>query len=334
MPVPKLQIGILGAGGIAHRWMCDARTVEEAEITCVASRELSRAQAFAGEWGIPNAVGGYQELVEHPMVDAVYVATPHPMHCEHAMLAMRAGKHVLCEKPAALNAAQLLRMQACAKEHGVFFMEAMWTRFFPAVLHAKQLLAEGAIGELRAVRAQFCFDVSFDAASRLFAKELGGGALLDVGCYPIAFALDMFDCAPDQVAGVAHIGSTGVDEQNAITLRFPGGGIAMLASATRMAMPVEAVLVGETGSLRVPDFYRPDRLLLERGAQANLVFEQPYVREGFAFELRHLCECVRDGLLESTRMSHGDSMAVMRVMDALRVQWGIVYPGEEESAEA
>ncbi|MCL2545236.1 MAG: Gfo/Idh/MocA family oxidoreductase [Clostridia bacterium] len=329
--MPKLRIGILGAGKIAHRWMRDAHTVEEAEITCVGARDALRARAFAGQWGIPNAVEGYRALVEHPQVDAVYVATPHPMHCEHALLAMRAGKHVLCEKPAALNAAELQRMQACAKECGVFLMEAMWTRFFPAVLRAKQLLAEGAIGALRAVRAHFCFDVPFDAASRLFAKELGGGALLDVGCYPIAFALDMFGCAPDQVTGVARIGATGVDEQNAVALHFPGGGIAMLASGVRTTMPVEAVLYGETGSLHVPDFYHPHRLLLKLGGQIATVFDQPYVPEGFAFELRHMCECVAAGLPESPRMPHADSMAVMKVMDALRAQWGIVYPGEGQS---
>ena len=327
----KLRIGILGPGRIAHRWMCDARTVNEAEITCVAARELPRAQAFAERWDIPNAVGGYHALAEHPEVDAIYVATPHPMHCEHTLLAINGGKHVLCEKPAALNALQLGRMQTKAKERGVFFMEAMWTRLFPAVLRAKELLAAGAIGELRGVRAQFCYDAPFDPASRLFNKELGGGALLDIGCYPIAFALDMFGCAPDQITGVAHIGDTDVDERNTISLGFPGGGVAMLASAVRMAMPVEAVLYGETGILHVPDFYHPHRLLLEREGQTTVVFEQSYPPEGFAFELRHLCECVSAGLLESARMSHEDSMAMMRVMDTLRAQWGIVYPGEEKT---
>ena len=325
----KLRIGILGAGHIAHRWMIDARTVQEAQVTCVAARELPRAQAFAERWEIPYAVGGYRALAEHPEVDAIYVATPHSMHCEHALLAISRGKHVLCEKPAAMNAAQLQRMQACAKERGVFWMEAMWTRLFPAILRAKELLAEGLIGELRALRAQFCYDAPFDPASRLYNKELGGGALLDIGCYPIAFALDMFGCAPDQVTGAAHIGDTGVDERNTISLGFPGGGVAMLASAVRVAMPVEAVLYGEAGTLHIPDFYHPDRLLLERDGQTTVVFEQPYAPQGFAFELRHVCECVRAGLLESPRMSHADSMAVMRVMDTLRAQWGIVYPCEE-----
>ena len=324
----KLRIGILGAGRIAHRWMRDAHTATEAQVTCVAARDLPRARAFADRWGIPTALGEYEALAAHPEVDAVYVTTPHPMHCEHATLAMRAGKHVLCEKPAALNAAQLGQMLACAKENNVFFMEAMWTRCFPAVLRAKELLAEGAIGTLRAVRAQFSFREPFDPQSRLFDPALGGGALLDVGCYPIAFALDMFGCAPDQVTGVAEIGRTGVDEQNAVSLRFPGGGTAILASAVRTDMPVEAVLYGETGALHVPEFYHPDRLLLTREGRTDTVFEQPYAPEGFAFELRHLCECVGGGLLESPRMSHADSMAVMRVMDALRAQWGLAYPGE------
>jgi len=334
MQMNKLRIGILGAGTIARRWMSDAHTVEEAEITCVASRDISKARAFANRWGVPNAVEGYHALVTHPEVDAVYVGTPHPMHCGHALLAMRAGKHVLCEKPVALNAQQFVRMQDCARERGVFLMEAMWTRFFPAMLRVKQLLSEGEIGALRMVRAQMGFNAAFDAGSRLFDKALGGGALLDIGCYPIALALDMFGCEPDQVTGTAEIGSTGIDEQNAIALHFPGGGVAALSSSIRANLPAEAVLYGENGSIRIPEFYHPESLLLERDGETSAVFEQRHAPEGFAFEVRHLCECVRKGLLESPRMPHRDSVAVMRVMDSLRAQWGIVYPGECETPSA
>lgn len=324
----KIRVGILGAGNIAERWMFDAHTVAEAEIVCVAAREAARAQAFAQRWRIPNAVGGYEALVARPDVDVVYVATPHPMHREHAMLAMRARKHVLCEKPVAMNGRQLRDMIACAKECGVFFMEAMWTRFFPATMRARELLAEGAIGDLRAVHAQFAFRAEADPRSRLFDAALGGGALLDVGCYPIAFALDMFGCAPEAVSGVATMGETGVDEQNVMSLRFPGGGVAMLMSAVRTAAPVEAVLYGTEGSLRIPDFYHPERLLWTKGGTTATVFEQPYVQQGFAFELRHLCECIQKGWVESPRMSHADSLAVMDTMDTLRAQWGLRYPME------
>jgi predicted dehydrogenase len=324
----KLGIGILGAGSIAGRWMRDAHTVEEAEIACVAARDEARARAFADKWGIPRAVGGYEALANDPEIDAVYVATPHPFHHDHAMLVMRAGKHVLCEKPAAVNAAQLAEMLACAKKHHVFFMEAMWTRLFPGTLRVKQLLAEGAIGDLRAVRAQFAFRSPWDERSRLFDPALCGGALMDVGCYPVAYALDMFGCAPEQVTGVAEIGKTGVDEQNVIALRFPGGGVATLMSGVRTDAPVEATLYGTEGMLHVPDFYHPERVLLTKGGRTETVFEEAYVQEGFAFELRHLCACVRDGLTESPRMPHADSMAVLRVLDALRAQWGLRYPME------
>lgn len=324
----KIRVGILGAGNIAGRWMLDAHTVAEADIVCVAAREEARAQAFAQRWGIPNAVGGYAALVARADVDVVYVATPHPLHCEHAMLAMRAGKHVFCEKPVAMNGRQLRDMIACAKECGVFFMEAMWTRLFPATLRARELLTEGAIGDLRMVHAQFGFRAEVDPRSRLFDAALGGGALLDVGCYPIAFAVDMFGCAPEAVTGVAALGETGVDEQNVMSLRFPGGGVAMLMSAVRTIAPVEAVLYGTEGSLRIPDFYHPDRLLLIKEGTTETVFAQPYVQEGFAFELRHLCACIRQGLMESPRMPHKDSLAVMDTMDALRAQWGLRYPME------
>ena len=325
-----IRIGILGAGSIAGRWMRDAHTVPGAAVTCIASRELARAQAFAEAWHIPHALGGYEALVRHPEVDVVYVATPHPFHLAHAELAMRAGKHVLCEKPVALNAAQLAHMLACARAQGVFFMEAMWTRLFPVNLRVKELLAQGAIGTLRAVHAQFAFRTDPDPASRLLNPALGGGALLDVGCYPISYAVDMFGEAPEQVCGTAHIGQTGVDEQNAVTLRFPGGGLALLFSAVRTGTPTEAVLYGTEGSLRVPEFYHPTQVFLTRGGTSQCVYEDSFAQEGFAYELAHVCDCVRKGLLESPRMPHADSMAVMRITDTLRAQWGLTYPGETE----
>ncbi|MDR3050443.1 MAG: Gfo/Idh/MocA family oxidoreductase [Oscillospiraceae bacterium] len=327
-----IRFGILGAGAIAGRWMKDAHTLRGARVTCVASRNEAKARAFADAWGIPKAVGSYEDLVASLDVDVVYVATPHPLHRQHALLAMRAGKHVLCEKPAALNQRELRDMLACAQANGVFFMEAMWTRFFPGTLRVKELLAQGAIGRLCAVQAQFSFRAAYDPANRLFAPGLGGGALLDVGCYPISYAVDMFGAAPASVAGVAHIGPTGVDEQNAISLRFPGGGVASLVSGLAADMPVVAALYGEEGCLTVPDFYHPERVLLTRAGHTETVFDQPYEQEGFAFEVEHAADCVRQGLAESPRMPHSHSLAVMAAMDALRARWGLVYPTEDGHA--
>ena len=323
-----IRFAILGPGAIAARWMRDAHTVPGVAVTCVASREGARAQAFAQAWNIPHALEGYEVLVTHPEVDVVYVATPHAFHMEHAMLAMRAGKHVLCEKPVALNTVQLERMLACAREHDVFFMEAMWTRLFPVNLRVKELLAQGAIGALRAVHAQFAFRTALRPESRLFKPVLGGGALMDVGCYPISYAIDMCGGPPEQVAGVAHLGETGVDEQNAVTLRFPGGGLALLYSAVRTNAPVEATLYGTEGSLHIPEFYHPTQVFLVKDGVSRCVFEDEYPPEGFAYELAHVRDCVRSGARESARMSHADSLAVMSATDALRGQWGLVYPGE------
>ncbi len=323
----KLRFGIIGAGRIAGRWMTDARLLSEVQVTCVAARDLDKVRKFAREWEIPNALDSYDALLRHPEVDAVYIATPHPQHHAQAIAAMRAGKHVLCEKPVAINAAQLREMQACARENGVFFMEAMWTRCFPSTLRAKELVERGAIGELRAVHAQFSFRREINPDARLFDLKKGGGALLDVGCYPLGFALDMFGCAPEQVCGVATIGETGVDEQNALSLRFPGGGIAMLMSGIRTDAPVVATLYGTEGKMELPDFYHPMRILLTK-PEGTMTLEDPYEQEGFRFEILHFAECVRAGLKESPRMSFAHSMELMVAMDTLRAQWGLRYPME------
>ncbi len=323
-----VRFGILGAGRIAARLVTDQHLAEGAVFTCVASRDLSRAQAFADKWHIPHALDSYEALVAREDVDVVYIATPNPMHCEQAMLAMRAGKHVLCEKPVALNEAELLRMLTCAKQNNVFFMEAMWTRFFPATLQAKQLIADGAIGAVQGMHAQFCFSKPFDPAERQFDLQLGGGALLDVGCYPICFAMDMIGSAPEQVTGVAALGPTGVDEQNTMALRFPGGIVADLSSGVRAARPEVAEIYGSEGMLTVPLFHFATQVLLTKGGKTEVVFDQPYEPEGFRYQVMHVAQCVREGLKESPRMTHADSIACMRVMDELRRQWGLKYPME------
>lgn len=324
----KIRFGILGAGAIAGRFMRDFHEAKDAQMQAVASRDIARARAFAQKWEIPAALDSYEALCQDAQIDVVYVATPHPMHMEHAMLAMRAGKHVLVEKPAALNAAEFEKMTACAQENGVFLMEAMWTRFFPANVQVRELLRTGEIGPLRGIQANFTFHAGENPKSRLFSPELGGGSLLDVGCYPIQYALDMFADKPVQYQGYARHAGTGVDSLCAIAVEFPQG-LAMLMCGLEAEAQPDAILMGTEGSIYVPDFYHPRRLHVRKKGEVERVMTFPYEEEGFAYEVQHVCECVRKGMPQSDIMPWSDSLEGLHIMDGLRAAWGIRYPQED-----
>lgn len=323
----KIRFGILGPGTIAGRLMRDFHVARDAQLMAVASREMARAEAFAQQWDIPIVLDSYEALCENPQVDVVYIATPHPFHKEQALLAMRSGKHVLVEKPASLNAASFEEMSACAAENGVLLMEGMWTRFFPATLRIHELLRAGEIGELRALEAHFSFYQKEDGRSRLFDPALGGGALLDLGCYLVSYALDMFGAPPVEVDGHARIGGTGVDTLDLIHLRFEQGIASLLCGLDASVQP-EATLMGTEGSIYVPDFYHPRRIHLRRTGEVERVMAYPYQEEGFAYEIQHVCECVRRGMQQSTLMPWRDSLSTLQVMDQLREKWGLRYPQE------
>lgn len=323
----KIRFGILGAGGIAGRFMRDFHQAKDAQMQAVASRDMARARAFAQKWEIPTALDSYEALCQDPQVDVVYVATPHPMHLEHAMLAMRAGKHVLVEKPAGINAAEFEQMTACALENGVFLMEAMWTRFFPGTIQVRELLRGGEIGELRGMQASFSASIPENPPERLLALELGGGGLLDLGPYPIQYALDMFAAKPVRYQGYARTADTGVDTLCAINVEFPQGLAALMCGLEADAQP-DATLMGTEGSIYVPDFYHPRRLHVRKRGEIERVMTFPYEEEGYAYEVQHVCECVRKGMTQSDLMPWSDSLEGLRIMDGLRADWGIRYPQE------
>lgn len=324
----KIRFGILGPGIIAGRFMRDFHLAKDAQMQAVASRDLGRARAFAQKWEIPTVHDSYEALCRDPQVDVVYVATPHAMHLEQALLAMQNGKHVLVEKPVTLNAGQFETMTAAARENGVFLMEAMWTRFFPANIQVRQLLRDGEIGQLRAVQANFAMYRQEGAAEeRLFAPELGGGGLLDMGCYPVHYALDMFADYPTHFEGYLRRASTGVDALCAVSMEFPQGLAAFIAGFDAQAQP-DAMLMGTKGSIYVPEYYHPRRLHLRKEGEVERVYAYPYEEEGFAYQVQHVCECVRKGMQQSDIMPWADSMAAMRIMDGLRESWGVRYPQE------
>lgn len=324
----QLRIGIMGTGRIVAQWMRDVTAAGAAEVTAIASRDEARAREAAQRYGIPRAYGSYEAMLEDGVCDAVYIATPHSMHRECALLALRAGKHVLCEKPIAPNAAQFMEMAACARERSLLLMEGMWTRFFPATQEIRRLAQSGELGEIQMIQADFSFLNPFETQTRMFDPARAGGALPDVGCYGIHYAMYLYGAVPEQVSGTAVLGQSGVDEQAVIALRFPGGRMASVACGLRVTLPDTARIHGTQGSVEVPGFWHPAGYDLIRDGKTTHVRVPEHAPEGFAYEVKHFCECVEKGLLESPIIPHADSLAALEVMDEFRAQIGLRYPFE------
>lgn len=320
--------GILGTGKIAAKFADDLRHVPGAALTAVGSRTAESAEAFGRRFRIPHRHASYEALVLDPAVDVVYVSTPHPLHAANSRLALEAGKHVLCEKPFTLNAPQAADLIALARQRGQFLMEAMWMRFLPALVQARRILAEGALGDLRLLSADFGLRFAFDPGGRLFAPELGGGALLDLGVYPVSLASMVFG-RPASIVSLAAMGPTGVDDQSGIVLRYAGGQIASLYSAMGADTPTEAWLTGTTGRLHFhPPFYRTDDLTLHLAGRRPRRLHHRRTGNGLHYQALAVMECLRQGRLECDTIPLDESLAVMETLDAIRAQWGLHYPGE------
>jgi predicted dehydrogenase len=329
----RVRWGILGTGDVAGQFAHDVQFVDHAELVAVGSRTLDKAEGFAERYGIRRPHGSYASLAADPEVDAVYVASPHPWHEEHTLLCLRRDKAVLCEKPLALNARQGERVVAEARRRDLFLMEAMWTYFFPAMERVRHCLQEGRLGDIHLVKADFCFRIDYDPAFRLFNMDLGGGALLDVGIYPIALAQLVFQEAPVAVRSVAHRCDTGADDRAALMLEYAGGRCALLTCASRMELEQTAVIAGSDARIEIPRFSQPDCF---RVVSPGTTTEERFERSGYgyAYEARHVGECLRQGLRESPVMPHRRSLELLGVMDAARAQWGLRYPMEEAARAA
>ena len=328
MHTGNIRWGILSTGRISHRFAEAIAFLPDAEVIAVGSRAMDTARRFADQYRIPRAYASYEALAADPDVDAVYVSTPHPMHKECSLLCLSAGKAVLCEKPFTLNAAEAETVVLAARAKGVFLMEAMWTRFLPSIAKVRELIAGGAIGEPRMVMADFGFRAGFDPHSRIFDPHLGGGGLLDVGVYCASLASMIFG-APTHVSGFAHLGETGVDEQAGVTLGYPGGQIALIASAVRTSTQHEAWIHGTDGSIKIHRlWYHAAKLSLLAPGKDEQVIDAPPEGNGFNYQAAEVGACLRAGKLESTIMPLDESISIMRTMDQLRAQWGLRYPTE------
>lgn len=321
--------GILGTGKIAKRFMQAAFYVPEAQVVAVGSRTQETAHQFGSHFGIPKRYGSYEGVLNDPEVEIVYVATPHNLHAENTLAALQAGKHVLCEKPFTVNAQQAEEVIAAARQTDRFVMEGMWTRCFPVMQEVYRRIQAGEIGKVCYLQADFGFRPPFDPSSRLFNPELAGGALLDVGIYPIALAF-WFLGAPQEVVSLATRGETGVDVLEGVVFRYPNGAIATLSASIQVNTPKQAFLCGTEGMIHFPaPWWKPSEAFWIRpdGSQEHLLY--PYEGDGLQFEIRHVHACLQQGLRESPLMPLEETLRIVRLMDRLRAEWGVRYPFEE-----
>ena len=325
-----IRWGILGTGAIAAAFATALRQVTDATLFAVGSRSQTSADDFAQTHDLIRAFASYAELAADPDVDVVYIASPHTAHFEHTMLCLGAGKHVLCEKPFALNSTQTEQMVALAKHNGLFLMEAMWMRFIPLIIELRRRVDAGEIGQVRMIQADFGFRAPRNPHSRLFNPELAGGALLDLGIYPLAFSALLLG-APTEITSLANIGTTGVDEQSAYVLKHEGGELSVLASALRTQTSMSAWVYGTDGRIHLPkQFWRAKEMVLYRNEMQPESIHLPYTGNGYQFEAQEVVDCLRAGKTESGIMPLRDSESLMGTMDTIRRQWGLAYPNETE----
>ncbi|MEO6941906.1 MAG: Gfo/Idh/MocA family oxidoreductase [Terrimesophilobacter sp.] len=324
----SLRWGILGTGGIAHAQAADLVS-HGFTVTAVGSRTLERAEAFAAQFDIPRAHPSYESLVADDAVDVVYVATPHPMHFENAMLALDAGKHVLVEKAFSLNAREAQEMVTRAHSSGLVILEAMWTRFLPHMFRVREIIASGVIGELRTLLADHNQLLPDDPAHRLRNPDLGGGALLDLGIYPVSFAWDLFG-APASIQANATLTDTGVDRQTAIILAYPGGEQAVLHTALDAPGPNTATVIGTTGRISLDSvWYSPTSFtVFDRHGAPVETFDGSVTGRGMQFQAWELERLVAEGSSESDLLPPSESVHIMETLDEVRRQIGLTYPGE------
>jgi predicted dehydrogenase len=326
--VDTVRWGILGTGKIARAFATALQDVPGAILAGVASRSLDKAEAFAAEFRAA-AFGSYEALVEADGIDLVYVATPHPQHAGNAMLALGAGKGVLVEKPFTMNRIEAEQVVALARSKRLFLMEAMWTRFMPALAEVKRLIAAGEIGSVHQVVADFGFTATFGPEHRVFNPELGGGALLDLGIYPLSIAASLLGPVRE-VKAQAEMGPTGVDVQTAFTLQHEGGGMSVCSCSFQARTPGELTVSGSRGHIRMNTMFHRARSItvaLEEGGARTI--QTPYLGNGYVHEAIEAQRCFLQGLIESPGMAHEETLALMDVMDEIRRQIGLRYAADD-----
>ncbi len=321
--------GILGCGKIAATFSRDLKTLPNAELYAVGSRDRAKAQKFATEQGYKNAYGSYLDLVSDPHVDVIYIASPHSHHLEHTLLCLEHGKAVLCEKAFALNSDQVQQMIQKSREKGVFLMEAFWTRFQPAFIELNRILEDEELGKPKMMRSDFAFNGPYDPKNRLYNLDLGGGSLLDIGIYPVFMALQTFG-RPDEIKTVASFSDTGSEESIGVLFKYQDGKIASLQSSFAVYTETQSEFWCTNGHVRIArdgigtthvNLYPHDKPMINRAFSYE-------GQKGYHLEAEHLMECLDAGLTESPLLPLAFSSLLMETLDRIRKEAGIYFPIE------
>lgn len=327
----KLNWGILATGKIAETVAKSMKFMENIkennmELLAVASRSADKAEDFAKRHGIKRAYGSYEDLVSDPDIDVVYIATPMSCHFENTKLCLSAGKHVLCEKSVTLNANEFKELTALAKEKELFLMEAMWTKCQPAFRKAKEWAESGKIGNIKMIKADFSNAVPFDKNDRLFIKDLGGGAILDLGVYPITFVSAFLGANPEEIHTYSHIGRTDVDYDNSIILKYKDA-YGITFCGFDFEDENKAIIVGDKGRIVMGNWFHCTAETTLFDDMGNVLERQvlPFKFNGYEYEIEEVNKCIREGRLESDIVTHSDTLDIMKIMETCLKQAGVEY---------
>ncbi len=324
--------GILGCGGIANKFAISAKEVKGVKVIAAASRTKGKAEAFATKHEIEKFYIDYTSMLKNDNVHAVYVGTTHNYHYENVKQVLEAGKHVICEKPFAVNSAEIRSLIKIASEKKLFMMEGMWTRFLPSICHIRELLSKNILGKIKQIRATFGFKFPFDPEHRMYNPKLAGGALLDAGIYPLSFANMVMRKKPIEIKAISEIGTTGVDEQSMYILRYESGALAFTTSAVNAPVVSRAEIIGTKGRITIPDkFLGADEVWLDLigsdSVKKRFDFEE---KSGFRFEIEAASQSIRRGELENDIMPLSDTLQLMETIDEIKNQLGLVYENDEK----
>ena len=325
----KVRFGIVGTGTIAHRFAEAIKNVENAELVAVASRTSENAEKFGDEFNIPVRFDSYEGMAQSDLIDAAYIAVPHSGHIDCSVLMMNNKKHVLCEKPMAVNSREAEEMFSCAKENDVLLMEAMWARLVPGTLEMLRLVSQGVLGEIRGVEGKFCYTMDEDEMDHhVFKSENGGGSLLDVGVYGLNFASWYLGKDVKEIIAQSDM-YNGVDSHTCVLMKYENGGIADISSAILLRKPNEGYVYGTKGYAHLPRFYAPQEINLVFNSGERETISTPYAGNGFEEQITHFSECVLKGIKESPVVTREQTLYVTRQMDEIRKITDIVYPQDK-----